>query len=187
VKWAAFHERVELVVGMSKSVEKPVVSLEVSFGDAPPQGMVTPLCQSLCELCRPVFEDEDAANRLRLAAHELLENIVKYSSQGACEFRVQVRRYGASSLFASVETRNVPLAPHSADADQRLAALCAAADPHAHYDSMIADSARRPAGSGLGLARIHAETEYRLHHRFEGPTLVITAEGEVWLEKAALP
>ena len=48
---------------------KPLVSLEVSFGAAPPQGMVTPLCQSLLELCRPVFQDEDAAARLRLTAH----------------------------------------------------------------------------------------------------------------------
>ncbi len=167
--------------------DAPIVSLEVSFGDAPPEAMVTPLCQSLSELCRPVFEDEDAANRLRLAAHELLENIVKYSSQGACEFRVEVRRRGERSLTARVETRNVPLVTHRADADARLAALHTAADPHEHYDSVIADSARRPAGSGLGLARIHAETEYRLQHRFEGQALVIIAEGEVWLEREALP
>lgn len=167
--------------------QKPVVSLEVSFGEAPPEGMVTPMCHSLSELCRPVFDDEDAAGRLRLAAHELLENVVKYSSRGACEFRFEVWRANPSALHASVETRNVPLAEHRADAEERLAALCAAPDPHEHYDSVILASARRPAGSGLGLARIHAETEYRLHHRFEGSTLIITAEGEVSLKKEAVP
>jgi hypothetical protein len=175
---------------MSGDAEKPLVSMEVSFGEAPPQGMVTPLCQSLLELCRPVFDDEDAATRLRLIAHELMENIVKYSSGGACELRFELRRPAdatGGALFARVQTRNVPRPENRPDAEERLAALTAARDPHEHYDSIIADSARQPAGSGLGLARIHAETEYRLSHRFDGEALVIVASGEVWLKKGALP
>lgn len=165
----------------------PLVSLEVSFGAAPPQGMVTPLCQSLLELCRPVFQDEDAAARLRLTAHELVENIVKYSSDAACELRFELRRTGNGALEARVQTRNDPRPENRPDAEARLAALTAAEDPLEHYDSIIADSARQPAGSGLGLARIHAETEYRLSHRFEGDSLFIVASGEVWLKKAAPP
>lgn len=165
----------------------PLVSLEVSFGAAPPQGMVTPLCQSLLELCRPVFQDEDAAARLRLTAHELLENIVKYSAEAACELRFELRRTDAGTLEAHVQTRNEPRAENRPDAEARLVALTAAADPLEHYDSIIADSARQPAGSGLGLARIHAETEYRLSHRFEGSALFIVARGEVWLKKGVLP
>lgn len=176
---------------MSGQAEKPLVSLEVSFGEAPAQGMVTPLCHSLLELCRPVFEDEDAAARLRLIAHELMENIVKYSSGGACELRFELRRQAAGAtsgaFFASVQTRNVPRPENRPDAEERLAALTAAPDPLEHYDSIIADSARQPAGSGLGLARIHAETEYRLSHHFDGEALVIVASGEVWLKKGALP
>lgn len=165
----------------------PLVSLEVSFGAAPPQGMVTPLCQSLLELCRPVFEDEDAAARLRLTAHELLENIVKYSAEAACDLHFALRRNAGGGLEAVVQTRNVPHAANRSDAETRLTALTAAADPLEHYDSIIAASARQPAGSGLGLARIHAETEYRLSHRFEGDALYIVASGEVWLKKGALP
>jgi hypothetical protein len=165
----------------------PLVSLEVSFGAAPPQGMVTPLCQSLLELCRPVFEDEDAAARLRLTAHELLENIVKYSADSTCELRFELRRTAAGPLEAHIQTRNVPRSENRHDAETRLAALTAATDPLEHYDSIIADSARQPAGSGLGLARIHAETEYRLSHRFEDDALFIVASGEVWLKKGALP
>ncbi len=172
---------------MSGEAEKPLVSLEVSFGEAPPQGMVTPLCQSLLELCRPAFGDEDAATRLRLTAHELLENIVKYSSQGACELCFSLRRNVGGALEATVQTRNLPRKENRADAEERLAALTAARDPLEHYDSIVADSARQPAGSGLGLARIHAETEYRLSHRFEGDALLIIASGEVWLKKGALP
>lgn len=170
---------------MKASADKPVVSLDVSFGEAPPQGMVTPLCQSLSELCRPRLGDDDAATRLRLTAHELLENIVKYSTDGGCRFRFELHQ-AAGALNAIIETSNQPAPARRADAEERLAALTAARDPLEHYDSVIADSARRPAGSGLGLARIHAETEYRLSYRFDGPTLVITASGEILLRKAAL-
>jgi hypothetical protein len=172
---------------MSGAAEKPLVSLELSFGASPPQGLVTPLCQSLLELCRPVFDDDDAATRLRLTAHELLENIVKYSSESACELRFELRRSQAGTIHAAVQTRNVPQPANRADAEERLAALTQARDPHEHYDSIIAASARKPAGSGLGLARIQAETEYRLSHRFEGSALIIIASGEVWLKKGALP
>lgn len=172
---------------MSGATEKPLVSLEVSFGAAPPETMVTPLCQSLSEMCRPLFADDDATTRLRLAAHELLENIVKYSTVGACELRFEVRRIKNGALLARVQTRNVPLDENRRDADQRLSALGAATDPHDHYDALIADSAARPAGSGLGLARIHAETEYRLSHHFDGAALVIVASGEVCAKKGAPP
>lgn len=157
----------------------------MSFGEAPPQGMVTPLCQSLVELCSPFLADADAAARLRLTAHELLENIVKYSAPAACDLRVELQRCPGGALRAFVQTRNVPFTDNRADAERRLAALSAAPDPHEHYDAIIADSVRRPAGSGLGLARIHAETEYRLSHQFDGPTLVIVASGEVQQSKGA--
>ena len=172
---------------MQAGTDKPLVSLEVNFGEAPPQSLVTPLCQSLAELCRQAFDDDDAATRLRLTAHELLENIAKYSSSGACALHFDLRRDRNGALLATINTRNVPRAENRADADTRLAALTAAADPAAHYDSVIADSARRPAGSGLGLARIHAETEYRLHHQFEGETLLIVASGEVLLRRTDTP
>ncbi|HEY6077817.1 MAG TPA: hypothetical protein VIW29_03400 [Polyangiaceae bacterium] len=170
---------------MSGEPDQLLLSFAMSFASSPPQGVVTPLCQSLADACQP-FMAGDAAARLRLAAHELFENIVKYSQSGECELGFQLFRKDSGAMRARVETRNVPAASHRADAEQRLAALCTAPDPLAHYDAIIADSARRPAGSGLGLARIHAETEYRLGYRFENEALVIVASGDVWL-RGALP
>jgi hypothetical protein len=166
--------------------KQPLVSLVVSFGDAPPQTVVTPLCQSLIELCRTLLDD-DAATRLRLTAHELLENIAKYSAPEACELRFELSRGTDDRLHARLQTRNVPIAENRRDVEERLAALTAAHDPLQHYDSIIADSAGRAAGSGLGLARIHAETEYRLEHRFEGRCLVIAAAGEISLKELLPP
>lgn len=115
---------------MGEPAEKPLVSLEVTFGGAPSPSLVTPLCQSLLEMCRPTFDDEDAAARLRLTAHELLENVAKYSDAAACELRFELRRGESGSLLASVRTRNVPRTENRADVDERLAALGAARDPH---------------------------------------------------------
>ena len=171
---------------MSGHAGIPLVSLDVSFAAAPPQGMVTSLCQSLSEACQSLLADADAAARLRLTAHELLENIVKYSALGGCSFHFRLQREGAA-LSAVVETRNVPAPDRRADAEERLAALSAAQDPLEHYDSIIVASAQRPAGSGLGLARIHAETEYRLSHHFEGEVLVICGSGEVWQKAGREP
>jgi len=171
---------------MNSLGEKPLVSLEVNFGEAPAQNLVTPLCESLLEMCRSAFGDEDAAARLRLTAHELLENVAKYSARATCDLRFELHRGRDGALLASVRTRNVPRPENRRDADERLRALCAASDPHEHYDSIIADSARRSAGSGLGLARIHAETEYRLRHHFEGDALVIVASGEIGSKKEVL-
>lgn len=170
---------------MHDEPDQTLVSFSISFALPPPATLVTPLCQSLCEACC-AFVLEDAAVRLRLTAHELLENIVKYSESGGCSMSFGLYRKGSAAMRAHVETRNVPAAERRTDAEQRLAALCSAPDPLAHYDAVIADSARRAAGSGLGLARIQAETEYRLAHRFEGESLVIVASGDVWV-KGALP
>src|SRR4051812_45783201 len=127
---------------MRGEAEKPLATLSVSFGAAPPQAMVTPLCQSLVELSRP-WLDEDAVARLRLTAHELLENIAKYSAAAPCELRFELHRAANGALFASVQTRNLPTAGNRDDVEARLTALTAARDPLEHYDSIIADSAGR--------------------------------------------
>jgi hypothetical protein len=171
---------------MSGEPDQQRATLLVTFGDAPREGVISPLCQTLLDVCLPVLGDHDAALRLRLAAQELLENIAKYSLRAECEFRFELRREEAG-YFASVRTRNRPRPENRADAERRLSALNAAADPVEHYDAMIAASAATQAGSGLGLARIHAETEYRLSHRFDGDELLVIASGYVSLGRPTKP
>ena len=64
-----------------------------------------------------------------------------------------------------------------ADARWRLDALAAAGDPIAHYDELIRDSAGRRDVSGLGLARIPAESEMQLRYTTDQDWLILTAEG----------
>ncbi|HEY5377269.1 MAG TPA: hypothetical protein VIK01_26500, partial [Polyangiaceae bacterium] len=64
-----------------------------------------------------------------------------------------------------------------ADVQRRLDAVHAANDAVAHYDDLIRTAAGRRDGSGLGLARIPAESELKLDYAIERDCLILTAEG----------
>ena len=44
----------------------------------------------MASICRTYVSDADALSRLQLAAYELMENVVKYTSQGDGEFQLQL-------------------------------------------------------------------------------------------------
>jgi hypothetical protein len=149
------------------------VSLTLSF--EPLAEQIASLRSAMSDLCGPHVADADELSRLLLAAHELLENIVKYSSGGMAEFHFALER-AETGLRARLRTKNRAEPERLSDTRQRLDALAAARDPVAHYDDMIRESAGRRDGSGLGLARILAESEMTLQYSIEHGTLVITAE-----------
>lgn len=150
-----------------------LVSLTLSF--QPLAEQIGGLRAALSDLCRPHLASAEELSRVLLAAHELLENIVKYSSDGAAEFQCTVES-NASGLRVRLQTKNRALPERMADTRQRLAALSAAGDPVAHYDELIRAAAGRRDGSGLGLARIPAESDMKLRCATEQDWLVLTAE-----------
>jgi hypothetical protein len=77
-----------------------------------------------------------------------------------------------------MSTKNRAAPERMADARWRLDALAAANDPIAHYDELIRESAGRRDVSGLGLARIPAESEMELYYATEQDWLILTAEGK---------
>jgi hypothetical protein len=153
--------------------EGPRVSLTLSF--EPLAEQIASLRGAVSDLCAPHVADADELSRVLLAMHELLENIVKYSSGGMAEFHFALECTGGG-LRARLRTTNRAEPERLRDTQQRLDALAAAPDPVAHYDEMIRESAGRRDGSGLGLARILAESEMALQYRIERGVLVITAE-----------
>ena len=152
------------------------VSVTLCF--EPRADQIGSLRNALCELCTPHIADPDELSRLLLAAHELLENIVKYSAGGKVEFECTIERV-PEGLRARLRTRNRADPERLKDVRRRLAALGAALDPITHYDEMIRDSAGKRDGSGLGLARIEAEGEMRLDYQIDADDLTITAEGPI--------
>jgi len=158
---------------MTSRGDGPRVSLLLAF--EPLAEQIASLRNAVSDLSTPHLADPDELSRLLLAAHELLENIVKYSSGGMAEFHFSLDCVG-SHLRARLRTKNRAKPERLSDIRQRLDALAAASDPVAHYDEMIRESARSLDGSGLGLARILAESEMELGYRIEEGTLILTAE-----------
>jgi hypothetical protein len=152
------------------------VLVDVLLSYTPVVDQIGSICDMLTNLYAPHVRDPDASSRLRLVVHELLENLVKYSTTSSVEFCFRLFRE-AASVRVGIRTQNHAFSERLADAEARLQALNAAHDPVAHYDEVIRASAGRREGSGLGLARIHAEGEMRLRHEVEGDTLTLLVEG----------
>jgi hypothetical protein len=90
------------------------------------------------------------------------------------EFHFALEGHGGE-LRARLRTKNRAEPERLSDTKRRLDALAATPDPVAHYDQVIRESAGRD-GSGLGLARILAESEMALRYEIEQGVLIITAE-----------
>ena len=154
---------------------RALLSFTLSF--QPLAQQIGSLRSALSDLCKPYLTDPDQLSRVLLAAHELLENIVKYSTGGVAEFHVALEARDAR-IRVRLRTKNRAHRDRLDDACQRLDALDAASDPVAHYDELIRSSAGRRDVSGLGLARIPAESEMRLQYAVDQDWLVLTAESD---------
>jgi hypothetical protein len=159
-----------------------VSTLSVSFCAPPHVDHVERVAKFVAELCRTYISDEDALARLQLAAYELMENVVKYTSQGDGTFRLELSQ-GSEGCRVVLETENAADGTHRSELEARMTRLSSAHDPLSHYDSEIAASARRPLGSGLGLVRIRAEGEMVMDHTIEGEKVVVRVEAAILAEQ----
>lgn len=99
----------------------------------------------------------ELTSQVALASHELLENAVQYSSDGETEVHIEIELAGNGQTVC-IRTRNAA-SPENLDVLRAaFAELEAATDPDAYYQAMMRRTAKRTDGSGLGLARIRAET-----------------------------
>jgi hypothetical protein len=155
-----------------------VSRLNVSFRAPPQVDHVEAVAHFVQQLCRTYISDEDALSRLKLAAYELMENVVKYTSQGEGVFQLELE-VGAGACRVVLSTENQAIGAHVQDLETRVTRLSGADDPLSHYDAEIAASVKRPLGSGLGLARIRAEGEMYVDFSVEGAAVVVRVEARV--------
>ena len=148
-------------------------AMSVSF--CPSIGSITSTRQYIEGLLGPT--SLDASSRVALTVHELLENTLKYSSDGRASIDVALEhRDGKRRL--EVRATNRTSDQRLSELSSRIDALREAADPMDLYVATMRATAQR-AGSGLGLMRIRVEAEMLLSYEVEGDRVTICASTTV--------
>lgn len=135
------------------------------------------------EVFERVFDDPDAVARVAMAAHELLENAVKYSTAPTMRLRVTVAP-GAGADRVSVAVLNTGRPEHIERLRASLEEMRKDANPFSYYQKVMRRSAGRTDGSGLGLARVRCEGEMELDLILDGDRVCLEASAEIAAEGA---
>ena len=149
-------------------------SFELSF--SPNVELISVVRQFVQTFYERILKNEDFTSRLGVAAHELLENAVKFSCDGITHIRVDVQR-DARGHEVTISTRNRAAPQHLEALKALMEEICSVEDPLAYYQVLMRRSAKRTGGSGLGLGRIRAEAEMQLKYSIEGNLVHLQAIG----------
>ncbi len=154
------------------------VSLFISLAFFPSEYLVSAVSQLVSDFCQIGLRDLDISSRFHMAAHELAENITKYSTASRVSLEVELSELGGVHTL-SVRTKNEASPDRLADIRRRLEELKTTKDPVGLYDRMIEESAPLEGVSGLGLARIRAEGGLEFDYRINGNELTMVVQAPV--------
>ena len=119
--------------------------------------------------------DQETTARLHMAAHELVENVLKYGSTPEVGLEFELER-GERESIVRLRTRNTAAPEQLEEVARRVTELRAAPDPIAYYDMLIRSTAPVLGMSGLGLARIRAEAGLDVNCTVEGREVSIVVQ-----------
>jgi hypothetical protein len=117
--------------------------------------------------------DAAIASQIALAAHELIENAIKYSASDKGKIRVQVEE---RSRAVVVTVENDARRQDIANLLTEISAVAETKDPMAYYRSKIEHAVQRTDGRNcLGLARIRFESQMTIKWTISGTRVRISA------------
>jgi len=155
--------------------DPPPSSLRLSF--RPTTTLVTSTRRFAGDMLGSVLRDPDSTSRIALTIHELLENTLKYSTDGQALLQVSVEDGENGRRRVEVIAKNRATPEQARDLGRRIHALSVADDLMELYAGLMRESAQR-SGSGLGLARIRVEGEMQLSCALEGDSVIVSARTE---------
>lgn len=159
---------------MKPAAPAPLVASAFELRFSPSNQLITTVRRFVLSFYTEVLGDDEISSRLAVATHELLENAVKYGRRDEATLAVTVNPEG-SRFTVVVSIRNESEAVHIDEAERVIAALRGAGDVFSHYQQLMGEVALRVDGSGLGLARIAAESGMGLEVVRDGEEIEIRA------------
>ncbi len=147
---------------------------ELSF--SPNTRLVATVRRFVGEFYQSVLANAEITSQLMVAAHELLENAVRYSIDGNTTIRVSVKRGPRTRV--NISTTNRAVGDHLSRGRKALDDLAAAPDAQAHYELLMRRTMKTTEGSGLGLGRVRAESGMSITYEVIGDTMNIRASAE---------
>ncbi len=145
---------------------------ELSF--SPNVSLVSTVRRFVGEFYAQILLDGDATSQLAIATHELLDNAVLYSRDGNTTIRIGVLKQD-KSIRVTIQTRNRASTDNIAVVRKNLDVIASAADPNQLYQELMRETAKRLDGSGLGLARVRAESEMSLSYEIRDDVVHLKA------------
>ena len=162
------------MLGVNLSDSEKVAYVEVSF--RPNVELISVVRRFVSDFYARMFTDADKTSRVALATHELLENAVRYSTDGETRIRVEVLNQDSKSQVAAIRTWNLAAPDHVEAVRSVFEEMGCNADAFHHYQTLMRRTAKVVGGSGLGLARVRAEAEMELTYEVQGAILSIAAK-----------
>jgi two-component sensor histidine kinase len=165
---------------MGSSPQQHRTAFELAF--RPNVQLINVVRRFVTDFYDEVIGDPDVVSRLALATHELLENAVRYSTDGETRIRIGVEPSedgDDQGGILTIRMENTAEDTHRDTLRTLFEEMNGAEDPMDHYCSVMRRNAKRQDGSGLGLARIRAEAEMSLDCEVEGELVTIIARTHV--------
>ena len=153
-------------------------SLDVVF--APMLQVVSTMRRFVLGLYERVLSDGSMSAQMALVTHELLENAIKFNIDNGTRLQVSISHQSEPPRqVVEIRTRNRGTPENIRTAERLIARVREAKDPDLLYQQMMRSSVEQAAGSGLGLARIRAETEMTIDVHVEGDEIEVVARALV--------
>ncbi len=146
------------------------MQFELTFQPTIP--LVTVIRRTVTSIFDRVLGDRERSARLALATHELLENVVRHSTDG--QTTLQIHSSEDTRGRVTIETRNKARREDITDLTAQALAM-ATADPEVFYLELMVERADSADDGGLGIARIRAEADMLVDVYDEGEYVRIVA------------